>query len=416
MREGLLVRTWETIDGGEDAAHEPALEHEVIPFISYPYEWPFTLLQRAAVLHLELLERLLLAGFSLKDGNAFNILFKGPRPICVDVGSIVPYREGDIWPGLRQFLQPALYPLLLTAHKGLPYQAWMRGTGSHGLPLGQVNALFGWLDLWRAGVARYVKLAQLLDRLATQSLSIDRAEVSSAKLPRAALLANVRKLRKVVYQLKSQPRPPWLACGRVSPYDDAARQRKHASITEALRGMVEPLRLVWDVGCNTGEYTRILAAHANLVVAMDEDVAVVEQLSREGLDERIDNILPLVIDIANPSPGQGWRGAELLALTDRGKPDLLVALAVLHHLVIQKQLPVIQVLELFSLVAKQTLLEYVAPDDPLARRLKNNIADGGNEIPCREPFESLVDQFFSKLGVFPITPTRSIYVLKSRLA
>jgi hypothetical protein len=103
------------------------LRHERIPFVSYPYEWPFSLLKRAALLQLDLLTEAIGAGLILKDASPYNVQWNGASPVFIDVGSFERLREGEAWAGYRQFCQLQLYPLMLQAFRNVPYQPWLRG-------------------------------------------------------------------------------------------------------------------------------------------------------------------------------------------------------------------------------------------------------------------------------------------------
>lgn len=418
IAEGTLVRTREADDIPPGIAGTAVLEHDRIPFVSYAFEWPFTLLQRAALVHLRLLARLVPSGFILSDATPSNVMYRSVAPVFIDVGSIVPYRAGDIWQGFRQFLQTMLYPLLLSAHKGVPHQAWLRGAGEEGLPASHVAPLFGLRDLRRSGVAAYLKLAAAAER-ASPSLDVDRAEVRAAGLSTAALLANVGKLERLVSRLRRRRRrriASWADYDAPRGYGADGWERKNAAVRELTAALGPGLGLVWDVGANTGHWSLALAPRAAQVVAMDTDEDAVEALVARCDTERIRNVLPLVVDFANASPAQGWRGLERRALTDRGRADLVLALAVFHHLVVTRNLPAAEVLDEFARVGHWSLVEHVAPEDPLAQRLARNLGDGRNELPDRKRFEDLAERRFRVHRVVELTPTRTLYLMEAEHA
>ncbi len=412
--QGLLIESRELPGGLPGVAAGPVLEHPRLPFVSYPYEWPFSLLKRAAMLHLDLLERLLPAGFILRDATPTNVMFRGLAPVFIDVGSIAALCPGDVWQGFRQFLRTMLYPLLLAAYRGVPYQPWLRGAGEEGLLAWQISRLLSVRDLVRPGVARYVVLTALLERPSSRRLEVSRGEIQAAGVPLAVLLANVRRLKHLVGRLARRPSPRrWLGYA-AEAYGDAARDRKREQVRAALARLTTPGGVVWDLGCNTGEYAALASEGAGLVVALDEDEAVVEELSRRCEEAGQRNVLPLVMDFANPSPSQGWRGAERAALRSRGPADLVLALALMHHLVLGKGLPTEQVLDELADLGRHCLLEFIDPSDELAQRLRRDAGEGGNQLPGRETFEGMVRRDFRVRETVDLTPGRSLLLLESR--
>jgi hypothetical protein len=172
LLDGERVVPTERADGIADAGdllvHRPAavLRHERIPFVSYPYEWTFSMLKDAALLQLDLLLEALGHDMVLKDSTPYNVQFKGARPTFVDVGSFERLREGEPWVGYRQFCMLYLYPLLLQSAKGVPFQPWLRGS-IDGITPGQMRALMSFRDRFRKGVFTNVFLhAKLEERYA----------------------------------------------------------------------------------------------------------------------------------------------------------------------------------------------------------------------------------------------------------
>jgi ribosomal protein L11 methylase PrmA len=415
MAEGVLVATREAT--GEFAWHDTALvlEHEPLRFISYAFEWPFSLLKRAALLHLNLLTRLIPAGFILADATPSNVMFHGIRPVFIDTGSIVPYRPGDAWAGFKQFLETMLYPLLVTAHKGIPYNAWLRGAGEDGLPVDQVARLFGWRDLLKPGVLGHVKLTSAIERLTNKSLDVTPDDVRQAGISTSLLLRSVTRIERVVARLEPKRTfAKWADYDAEAGYGTPGQERKRSAVDAEAGRLLTRDAMVWDVGCNTGDYSFLVANRSQLVVAMEEQPIVADAAAQRASSSGIDNVLPLVVDFANPSPAQGWRGQERRTLGQRGVPDLILALAVWHHLILTKNLPADQVLGELAQLGRRCLLEYIAPADPLANRLARNAGDGRNELPTPELFDRMVTRHFSVDGAIPLTDSRTLYVLDSK--
>ncbi|MET7968963.1 class I SAM-dependent methyltransferase [Micromonospora sp. NPDC005305] len=375
-----------------DVPWAAVLRHERIPFVSHPYEWSYGMLRDAALLHLEVLRAALAAGFTTKDGSAYNVQWRGARPVFIDVGSFEAARDGEPWAGYRQFCQTLLYPLLVQAHLGLDFQPFLRAR-IDGIEPDQMRRLFGGARRWRPGVLTHVHLhGAMQDRNAEASTSAVRAQLRSAGYSRELALATVRGLTKLVRKVDHRPgETHWSDYQRTCAYSVPDRQAKEQFVDRAVAA-TGPGRVL-DLGANDGRYARIAARHADHVVAVEQDPAVVDALYRALRDEGEGRILPLVMDLADPSPGGGWRGVERAAFADRARADVVLALAVVHHLAIGRNVPLPEVLDqlvALTVTGGSLVVEFVHPDDPMARRLLANKPDGLFPDYRREVFESLL--------------------------
>jgi hypothetical protein len=343
------------------------LRHERIPFVSYPYEWTFSMLKDAALLQLDLLLAALAHDLVLKDSTPYNVQFSGARAVFVDVGSFERLRPGEPWAGYRQFCMLYLYPLLLQALKGVRFQPWLRGS-IEGITPAEMRGLMSARDRFRRGLLTHVFLhARLEQRHADHGGEI-REDVRRAGFRKELIVANVRKLRKLVERLRwDPPAGVWTAYGERNSYSDEDAARKDEFVRDAV-GASSP-RLVWDVGANNGRYSRIAAEQARTVLAIDADQGPLELLYRELRDEGDERILPLTIDLADPSPGLGWRGLERGAVADRGRPDLVLALALVHHLAISANVPVSEVVEWLAGLGAALVIEFPTREDPMVQKL-----------------------------------------------
>jgi SAM-dependent methyltransferase len=354
-REGLLV-------------HEPAavLRHERIPFVSYPYEWTFSMLKDAALVQLDLLLASLEHDLVLKDSTPYNVQFKGARPVFVDVGSFERLREGEAWVGYRQFCMLYLYPLLLQSVKDVPYHPWLRGS-IDGITPTQMRALLSFRDRLRKGMFTNVFLhARLEARYADRPDQV-KQEVKRV-FKKELLVANVRKMRKLVERLSwDPPKGVWTAYGERNSYTDDDARRKDEFVRQV--ATAQPWNLVWDIGANNGRYSRIAAEGARTVVAVDADQGPVELLYRDLKQEDNEQILTLTMNLADPSPGLGWRGLERRSMPDRGKPDLVLALALVHHVAIRANVPVKEFVDWLASLGSALVIEFPTREDPMVKKL-----------------------------------------------
>jgi len=402
VRSGRLVET-ELLD--DEAAPRPAetelphapagvLRHARIPFVSYPYEWSWSMLRDAALLQLELLADALDHGLTLKDATPYNVQWRGAQPQFVDLGSFEPLREGEPWVAYRQFCTLFLNPLLLQALTGVPFQPWLRGS-LEGIAPAELAGLLRRRDRLRRGVLTHVVLhARMERRHAGRSREV-RRELRSAGFGTELIRANVAGLRKLLRRLDWRPpETVWTAYERDKSYSDADEARKDAFVRAAVAQAPQPLRRVWDLGANTGRYARIAAEHADCVLAIDSDQAAVELLYRELREERSARIVPLVVDLAAPSPALGWRGRERMPLERRGQPSLTLALAVVHHLSIAANVPLREVVEWFASLGGSLVVEFPHRDDPMVRTLLAGKRDGLHADYERDAFERLLAEAF----------------------
>jgi hypothetical protein len=348
--------------------HEPAavLRHELVPFVSYPYEWTFSMLKDAALLQLDLLLAALDHDLVLKDSTPYNVQFKGARPVFVDVGSFERMREGEPWVGYRQFCMLYLYPLVLQAVKGVPFHPWLRGS-IDGITPPQMRALLSFRDRFRRGLFTNVFLhARLEARYADRPDQVKR-EVRRV-FKKELFVANVRKMRKLVERLSWEPPVGvWTAYGEHNSYTDDDARRKEEFVREVATS--RDWNLVWDIGCNNGRYSRIAAEGARTVVALDADQGPVELLYRDLRGKGDERILPLTMNLADPSPGLGWRGLERRALPERGRPELVLALALVHHVAISANVPVREFVDWLASLGAALVIEFPTRDDPMVKKL-----------------------------------------------
>lgn len=368
------------------------LRHERVPFVSYPYEWPFSLLKRAALLQLDLLAAAVEAGLMVKDGTPYNVQFRGTEPVFIDVGSFERLREGEPWAGYRQFCGLYLFPLMLQAFRDVPYQPWLRGS-LEGMAPAELRNLLRLRDRFHRGVTTHVVLHARLERRYADRPREVRSELRRAGFRKELVLANARGLRRVVDRLEWKgSSAAWGDYGTSNSYSDEDAAAKAQFVREAVE-RVAP-RLVWDLGCNDGAYARVAAERAETVVAMDGDQPVVDRLARELAAEGNTTILPLVVDLADPSPDRGWRGAERAALPVRGTPDLALALALVHHLAISRNVPLAEIADWLVSLGGSVVVEWVDPADPMARRLLDAKRPGLHGDYTQERWEQLLVERF----------------------
>lgn len=347
-----------------DTAH--ILEHPALPLITYPYEWPFRALQSAALAHIRLHQDLLDAGFTLSDASAFNMQFDGAAPLHIDALSVIPYREGMPWGGYRQFLQHFLNPLALEAKTGVSFSAFFRAT-LDGVSSNELSRLLPWHACLNPGLLLHV----LIPSWGERRFGLH-APAPHAKPPHLSK-KRCKNLLQHLYGVIEALRPyrhrvsPWLNYAATARYSVNESETKR-NLVAAFVGTYHP-GLLLDIGCNTGEYAVLcLKAGAGRVIGLDSDPASADAAFEKSAAGKL-RFTPLVVDIANPSPAQGWRGLERESLMKRLCADAVVALAIIHHLAIGRNIPLADIVDFIVSLAPRGLIEFVEKSDPQVTEL-----------------------------------------------
>jgi ribosomal protein L11 methylase PrmA len=397
--DGLLLSFERT-----DSSHLKTFFHEdtkyvlQIPrlrFVSYPYEWPFSALKAAALLHLDIQLIALEFGVTLTDATAYNIQFQGVRPIFIDHLSFRRYHPGEIWAGHRQFCEQFLNPLLLRAFLGIPHNAWYRGA-QEGIKAQDLSRLLKWRHHLRWNTLTHVTLQSFFQR----SVENDRVKLEKKSFPTNLLLpAAFRRLLKKLRSWISQLTPAdtgktvWQKYTTTHNYSSEEVELKKRFVSGFVR-QVTP-RLIWDLGCNTGDYAvAALEAGAEYAVGFDNDHGALELAFARAGEQNL-NFQPLFFDAANPSPNQGWQEQERYGLQARASANAILALAVVHHLAITHNIPLEQLLNWMIALAPQGVIEFVPKNDPMVQALLRH----RNDIFPNYTKETFLNSFTGKASI-----------------
>jgi len=346
------------------AAH--LLEHPRIPFISYPYEWSFSLLRDAALFHLDLHLDLLERGFTLSDASAYNVQFNGPHPIFIDHLSIRPYREGEFWAGHRQFCEQFLNPLLLRALFGVPHNAWYRGN-LEGIPVSDLAKMLTAKHKLSWNILAHVVLQNRFQQGAGKRADV--GKIKESRLPLAAFKGILTQLRNWIARLTPDRigATVWGDYATTNTYSSDEEQAKRRFIGEFVKA-TKPKSVI-DLGCNTGEYSKVaLDAGAERALGFDFDQQALDRAHHRAKDQSL-NFLPLFLDAKNPSPEQGWLQTERTGHAVRAKADAVFALAFEHHLAIAHNVPLDQVVGWITSMAPTGVIEFVPKNDETVQRM-----------------------------------------------
>jgi hypothetical protein len=418
---GEIVRTVREDEGTVEALRRAdpsvewvaALSHERLPFISYPYEWPFSMLKDAALLQLRITSAALAEDLTLKDASPFNVQWRGSQPVFIDIGSFERARLGEPWTVYRQFCMLYLYPLLLEAHCGVPFQPWLRGNVDGVSPL-DFRRLFTYRDALRRGMLRHVFLHASLEKRHAGQGSDVRRELEAAGFDKRLVESNIAQMTRLVSKLNPRWRDSaWQDYDRTCTYSDDETRAKEDFVRRAVAAGKRSL--VWDLGCNEGRYSHIASEHSEFTVAIDSDRAVIDALYSALRRDDNRSILPLVVNLADPSPSMGWRNRERVTLTERGLPDLALCLALVHHLSIGSNVPLREVIDWLRSLNCEVVVEFPDRTDPMVQRLLRAKRAEAHPDYDRETFDSLLRAAFEVIDFVELpSGTRTIYFARPR--
>lgn len=353
----------------EDQASNAAcvVEHPRIPLISYPYEWTFSALKDAALLHLDIQVSALEDGLVLSDATAYNVQFDGPKPLFIDLLSFRQYRDGEMWVGHKQFCEQFLNPLLLQAKTGVLFNQWYRGS-QEGIPAADLRRILPLRAKISSNVLLHV-VAQAALQKSGAGEKASRESLSKTQFPKTSYLRMLRKLRSWIDTLQPAGigKTVWQDYAANNSYDDEEAASKRRFVRE-FAAATKP-GMLWDIGCNTGDYSKAaLEGGAKRCIGFDFDAGALELAYARARAEGLE-FLPLMLDGANPSPSQGWNQHERLGLAERACANAVVALAYIHHIAIARNVPLDEVVGWLISLAPQGIIEFVPKQDPMVQRL-----------------------------------------------
>jgi ribosomal protein L11 methylase PrmA len=389
----------------DDSSVAGALEHPRVPFISYPYEWTFTMLKDAALLQLELLADALGEGLTIKDATPYNIQFIDGRPVFIDIGSFEAYSPGEPWIGYRQFTRQFLFPLMMRSDLGVPFQPWLRGN-PEGPTAAEMRNLLGTGRRLRPSTMLHVSLqARMEERMSGAAV---RDDLKSAGFNAELILANVRKLHKLVEGMEWSGQGVWVG---YQTCDHVGRDREaKGDFLKTALDRHRPGRVL-DLGANDGYFSEISLRSGAVAIAVDGDEGVLDAWYRKGTRAAI-----ALSDLTNPSPAQGWAGTERPSLTDRARPDLVIAYGLIHHLIYTASVPPATVVDWLASFRCPVVVEFVSPRDEMVGKLTANKTEAelhhGRE---QDDFERLLRDRFEIVASTPLGEgTRTLYSLTNR--
>gem|GEM_PF-14738 len=472
IRRGLMIQHHK-VDGLEGFNPDPnrykIIQPEPVPFISYPYEWTFAQLRDAALLTLEIQRTALAHGMILKDASAYNLQFIGTKPIFIDTLSFAKYQTGNTWEGYKQFCEHFIAPLALATYSSPKILRSLR-VYLDGIPLALTCSLLPKKARWSRGLLAHLYMHNASQRRhqaggQTTSTKLDlrkappspdqiwstancfssldvstdtslsdktigtnpdvpwkqgilrkSSKAKQRKMSRLALDGLLSSLERTVKKLKApRAQTEWGDYYEFTNYTQAAFDDKKKLIAQLLKQIKPFPNVVWDVGANNGEFSELAARQGAYTVAFDIDETAVTRNYQTQRDKKLQPLLlPLVQDLTNPSPDLGWAHAERMSLVRRGPADVVLALALIHHLAIGNNLPLAQIAAFLHQIGRHVIIEFVPKADSKVQLLlasRKDIFD----IYDAEHFEAAMSKHFDLVAKKPVKGSqRSVYLYKTK--
>jgi hypothetical protein len=359
------------------------IKPEPVAFISYPYEWCFSQLKDAALATLRIQVLALEHGMTLKDASAYNIQFVHGKPVLIDTLSFESLAPGRPWIAYRQFCQHFLAPLALAQYCDIRLLQLLRNN-LDGIPLDLVSRLLPRKTWFSFGLLSHIHLhSRAQARYSAKSVG-----PTSMKMSRNALMGLIDNcagtIKKRVWSEKSST---WGAYYSQTNYSAAAQEHK----TETVKGLLNHFspKVVWDLGANNGLYSRLALQQGCQTIAFDSDYLAVEKNYQEAGKNGAPAMLPLVMDLANPSHGSGWHNRERMALLERGPADTVMALALVHHLAIGNNVPLSMIADFLNHACSSLIIEFIPKSDSQVQRMlatREDIFDGYDKAGFEKAF------------------------------
>lgn len=409
VSENLIVKYEYIGQKTEDPAILCVIKPERVPFISYPYEWSFGQLKDAALATLRINRLAADYGMILKDASAYNIQFVKGAPKLIDSLSFDFYEEGKPWIAYGQFCRHFLAPLFLAAQVDIRLLQLMR-VYIDGIPIDLASKL---LKRGKGfGVKQHIHWhAKSLSKHSEDGKQPDK--LRTARVSRFNYIAMIDSLIRTVDRIQlNAVKTEWMDYYDATNYSNKALNEKEAIVARLAEQTV--CGHVWDLGANDGRFSRIVLAHgAQSVVAFDIDPIAVERNYQKVKNDETD-ILPLILDLTNPSPGIGFANKERLPADKRQKPDCILALALIHHLAISNNLPFEKIAEWLAGLTENLIIEFVPKSDSQVRVLLATRDDIFNNYTQMD-FEAVFKVYFDLVKAERVTESeRTIYLFKKK--
>tara|TARA_B100000029_G_scaffold431868_1_gene443680 strand:+ start:414 stop:1799 length:1386 start_codon:yes stop_codon:yes gene_type:complete len=404
--KNLIISHSEVENLNFDYDYYKIIKPEKIPFISYPYEWSFSQLKNAALLTLRIQKAAMKYGMTLKDASAFNVQFVNGHPIFIDTLSFEIYEDGQIWKPYKQFCQHFLAPLALISKKDIRLNLLSK-TFIDGIPIDLAAKL-----LPKTTFGNFGLMAHIHAHAKSQKHYEDKdAKIKQKTLSKRSFEGLIENLKSSIEKMTwNEDNTEWGDYYSDTNYSEKSFEEKKQFISLAI-DEIKP-KLVWDMGANTGIFSRLASNKGINTISFDIDPLAVEKNYLSSLNNSEKNILPLILDLTNPTSSIGWKNNERMSMMERGPADMVFALALVHHLAISNNVPLKKIAEFFSQISNFLIIEFIPKSDSQVKRLlltREDIFENYDE----KNFETEFIKFFKIINSKKISDSeRTIYIME----
>jgi 2-polyprenyl-3-methyl-5-hydroxy-6-metoxy-1,4-benzoquinol methylase len=382
------------------------LKPEKVQFISYPYEWCFSQLKDAALTTLKIQETALNYNMSLKDASAYNMQFVNGKPVFIDTLSFEIYKEGKPWVAYSQFCKHFLAPLSLIAYKNLELGKLLKEY-IDGIPLNLTSSLLPFSKKSHFGLFMHI----VMHAKAQKKFKAANIKENNKRISKNSSIGLNRSLKSTVSSIKlKHTGTTWNEYYENDTHSDIYFEDKKRLVAEFL-DIANPSGVL-DLGANTGLFTRLAAKKNINVISTDFDAMCVEKNYLLVKENHEKNILPLILDLTNPSPAIGWANLERQSFFNRGPFDMVMALALIHHLAIANNIPLQNIAEFFSKICNWLIIEFIPKDDPKVQVLLNSREDIFVNY-TEEKFEEAFIKYFKIVKNKLLIGNRIVFLMKN---
>lgn len=405
-QESIIPHEEVEIENHNDPNVYRIIKPENVPFISYPYEWCFSQLKIAALTTLSIQKIALNYGMILKDASAYNIQFKNNAALLIDTLSFEKYVEGEPWVAYKQYCQHFLGPLALMSYCDVRLNNILKSF-IDGIPLDMVSNILPKRTLLKPSILIHIHL-----HAKSQKHLTHKPKIKQNNLSKLSFTALIDSLESAVKKLSWEPNNKvWADYYSNIHYKDTSFEDKINIVTEYIR-QINPKR-IWDMGANTGLFSRIASKQGITTISLDNDPTLVEINYKEAKKNDDQYIHPLIMEVTNPSPAIGWENQERMSFNQRSQDDTVLALALIHHIIIANNVPLSRLPIFFKRLCKHLIIEFMPKDDPKVQQLLSTREDIFDDY-SQTHFEQVFSEHFNINTTRKIKDSNRILYLMKR--
>jgi 2-polyprenyl-3-methyl-5-hydroxy-6-metoxy-1,4-benzoquinol methylase len=362
LQEELILPFVELIEQAPQSGFSPrVLRTDILPFVSYPYEWSFSQFKQAALLTLKINQLALEYNMILKDASMFNVQFIGCTPVFIDLASFEIYEQDTPWKGYYQFCKHFYGPLFLAAKKNILLPKLLQYF-LDGIPLKEVVSLCSWNHFLNSGAFLHLYLhatgeGKIVDGSIEKKVAKKQLSTIFAHLESAITNLTIKQKQTV-----------WDDYNQNNNYEIQSQQHK-VKIIKSFLDQIEGDKAL-DIGANDGLYSQLLVDKGMYTLVVDIDELAIDRAFTTNYKNS--KFHPLQMNLVNPTPAIGWNNIERKSFWDRCQVDVIQALAIVHHLVITHDISFEAIAKKLAQHTHYLIIEFVAPEDSQAKILLQN--------------------------------------------